>query len=155
MAATFGKLEDFDTASSDNWIQYIERMEYYFQANKITTGEMKCTILISAMGGKNYKLMRNLISPDKPGDKSFGELVEVMTKHFCLPPSEIVQRYKFIINWRHQWLMHPDLYQQQRGITLNLRSKAWQIYMVLKSSTIICLVRSLHYALTTNLCGVY
>jgi len=28
--------------------------------------------------------------------------------------------------------MHLDLYQQQRGITLNLRRKAWQLYMVLK-----------------------
>jgi len=95
MAATFGKLEKFDTASSNNWIQYIERMEYYFQANKITAGETKCAILISAMSGKAYKLMCNLISPNKPGDKSFGELVEVMTKHFCPPPSEIVQQYKF------------------------------------------------------------
>ena len=47
------------------------------------------------MGGKAYKLMRNLISPVMPSDKSFEELVEVMKKHFCPPPSEIVQRYKF------------------------------------------------------------
>ena len=47
------------------------------------------------MGGKAYKLMRNLISPAMPSDKSFKELVEVMKKHFCPPPSEIVQRYKF------------------------------------------------------------
>jgi len=89
------QLEEFDTASGDGWIQYIEKMEYYFQANKITAGEMKHIILIIAMGGKAQELMRNLISPDKPGDKSFGELVEVMTKHFCPPPSEIVQWYKF------------------------------------------------------------
>ena len=88
MAATFGKLEEFDTATGEDWIQYIERMEYYFQANKITAGETKRAILISAMGGKAYKLMRNLISPDKPGDKSFGELVEVMTKHFCPLPQK-------------------------------------------------------------------
>ena len=28
MAATFGKLEEFDTASGKDWVQYIERMEY-------------------------------------------------------------------------------------------------------------------------------
>ena len=33
--------------------------------------------------------------PYNPSDKSFMQLVEVMTKHFCLPPSEIIQRFKF------------------------------------------------------------
>ena len=91
MTTTFGKLEEFDMATGEDWIQYIERMEYYFQANKITHGDTKRAILIRSMGGKAYKMMRNLISPVKPSDKSFKELVEVMAKHFCPPPSEIVQ----------------------------------------------------------------
>jgi len=64
-------------------------MEYYFHATRLhVAGETKYAILISAMGGKAYKLMCNLISPDKPGDKSFGELVEVMTKHFAFLPQK-------------------------------------------------------------------
>ena len=90
MAATFGKLEEFDTTAGEDWIQYVERMEYYFQANGITEEGTKRAVLISAMGGKAYKLMRNLISPAKPKDKSFEQLVEIMKKHFCPPPSEIV-----------------------------------------------------------------
>ena len=82
MSATFGKLEEFDTAIGEDWIQYIERMEYYFQANKITENKTKRAVLISAMGGKAYKLMCNLISPAMPSDKLFEELVEVMKKHF-------------------------------------------------------------------------
>ena len=97
MAVTFGKLEEFDTATGEDCIQYVERMEYYFQANGITEEGTKRAVLISAMGGKGYKLMRNLISPVKPKDKSFEQLVEIMKKHFCPPPSEIVHRYKFII----------------------------------------------------------
>ena len=84
MAATFGKLEEFDMATGEDWIQYIERMEYYFQANKITAGDTKRAVLISSMGGKAYKLMRNLISPAKPNDKSFEELVEVMKKNISV-----------------------------------------------------------------------
>ena len=70
-------------------------MEYYFQANKITEGDTKRAVLISAMGEKAYKLMCSLISPAKPNDKSFGQLVQAMREHPCPPPSEIVQRYKF------------------------------------------------------------
>ena len=95
MAAMFGKLEEFDMATSKDWIQYIERMEFYFQANKITEGDTKRAILISTMGEKVYKLMRSLISPAKPNNISFGQLVEAMRGHLCPPPSEIVQRYKF------------------------------------------------------------
>ena len=35
------------------------------------------------------------MTPAKPGDKTYEELVEVMTQHHNPPPSEIVQRYKF------------------------------------------------------------
>ena len=34
--ATFGKIDEF--TDSDNWTQYIERLNYYFQANDITEG---------------------------------------------------------------------------------------------------------------------
>ena len=47
------------------------------------------------MGEKVYKLMCSLISPAKPNDQSFGQLVETMRGHLCPLPSEIVQRYKF------------------------------------------------------------
>ena len=47
------------------------------------------------MGEKAYKLMRSLVSPAKPNDKSFGLLVKAMRGHLCPPPSEIVQRHKF------------------------------------------------------------
>ena len=95
MATMFGKLEEFDMATGKDWIQYIERMEYYFQANKITEGDTKKAILISVMGEKAYKLMRSLVSPAKPNDKSFGHLVKAMRGHLCLLPSEIVQCHKF------------------------------------------------------------
>ena len=39
--------------------------------------------------------MYSLISPAKPNDKSFGQLVEAMRGHLCPLPSEIVQHYKF------------------------------------------------------------
>ena len=69
MAAIFGKLEEFYMATGKDWKQYIERMEYYFQANKITEGDTKRAVLISVMGEKAYKLMCSLISPAKPNVK--------------------------------------------------------------------------------------
>ena len=92
MAISFGKLEEFDTANGDDWVQYIECMEHYFLVNDITDAAKQRSIL---MGQKAYRILRNLVAPDKPTDVSFKNLVQTMTSHFCPPPSEIVQRFRF------------------------------------------------------------
>ena len=65
MAVSFGKLEEFDTTNSDDWVQYIECMENYFLANKITDASKQRSILISLMGQKAYKILRNIITLNK------------------------------------------------------------------------------------------
>lgn len=57
--------------------------------------QKKQAILLSCVGAPTYTLMRNLLSPEKPGPKSFDELVSLLKNHFNPKPSEIVQRWKF------------------------------------------------------------
>ena len=40
------------------------------------------------------------MSPEKPGDKSYEELVTILTHHFNPTPSETVQRFKFHSRFR-------------------------------------------------------
>ena len=54
------------------------------------------------MGPSAYKLLRSLVSPDKPGEKSYKELVTSMKLHHNPVPSEIVQRYKFNCRFRRE-----------------------------------------------------
>ena len=42
-----------------------------------------------------YKLIRSLVAPQKPTDKYYGELVEVLKIHSNLPPMIAVERFKF------------------------------------------------------------
>ena len=65
MAVSFGKLEEFDTANGDDWVQYIERMEHHFLVNEITDALKQRSILISSMGQKAYKILRNIVAPNK------------------------------------------------------------------------------------------
>ena len=95
MATSLGKLEEFDLISGDDCIQYVERMEFYFLANGVTETDKQRAILLSSTGAQAYKILRNFISPSTPMEKSFKQMVEVMKKHFCPSPSEIVQRFKF------------------------------------------------------------
>ena len=94
MAVTFGRIEEFDGAKED-WSQYEERLGHFFAANGVESAEKKRSIFLSVVGAATYKLLRSLVAPAKPGDKTYEELVKLLSAHFNPPPSEIVQRFKF------------------------------------------------------------
>ena len=68
--ATFGSVSEFNEQSED-WPQYIERLEHYFIANDIDDEGKKRSILLSVVGSKTYKLIKNLLSPVNPSAKTF------------------------------------------------------------------------------------
>ena len=57
--------------------------------------EKKRAILLSVCGAATYKLIRSLVHPHKPTDKTFEEIVKLVKHHHEPPPSEIVQRFNF------------------------------------------------------------
>ena len=68
-------------------------MEFYFAANVVTdTSKQRAIYSIK----HNWCTgLQSLAVPNSRTMKSLRELVKMMTKHFCPPPSEIVQRFKF------------------------------------------------------------
>ena len=99
MAALLGKIEEFD-ASKEEWPQYVERMDHFFAANSIDDAHKKKSTFLAVIGPATYTLLRNLVSPDKPGDKTYDELVAALKNHFNPTPSETVQRSKFHSRFR-------------------------------------------------------
>ena len=49
--AVIGTLEKFDL-HTENWLEYIERIELYFVAKAIETDEKKRGVLLTAVGAK-------------------------------------------------------------------------------------------------------
>ncbi|XP_049325965.1 uncharacterized protein LOC125785828 [Astyanax mexicanus] len=94
MAAMVGTLTRFDNGNQ-SWEEYCEVLSHFFEANEITDAAKKRAILLSSVGSQAYGLMRNLLSPTKPGEKTYDELVELLKEHYNPKPSEIVQRFKF------------------------------------------------------------
>ena len=93
-APVIGQPGAFD-AAKESWTQYSERVAYFFQANGITDQSKQKATLLAIIGPSAYKLLRSLIAPTKPDEKSYDELVAAMEKHHNPAPSEIVQRYRF------------------------------------------------------------
>ena len=98
MAQDVGKLEAFD-ASSDSITAYMERAELYMEAND-TPEEKQVAVFLTAMGANTYSLLRDLLTPAAPKDKSFADIVEVLKSHFEPKPLEISECFHF--NQRQQ-----------------------------------------------------
>uniref|UniRef100_A0A3B3T0U0 ribonuclease H n=1 Tax=Paramormyrops kingsleyae TaxID=1676925 RepID=A0A3B3T0U0_9TELE len=94
MATTVGSVAPFDS-ELQSWEEYCEILDYFLVANDIKEEEKKRAVLLSCVGAQTYALIRNLLSPVKPGDRSYAELVGLLNNHFHPKPSEIVQRWKF------------------------------------------------------------
>ena len=98
--ATFGKLKEFEP-ENEKISAYLERVELYFTANDIK--ERQVPIFLSVIGAKTYSLLRDLLAPTNPKEKSFDELAEVLKKHFEPKPLVIAERFTF-----HRRNQSPD-----------------------------------------------
>ena len=74
----------------EEWSQYVERLGHFMSANGITEAERKRDVFLSVIGPKEYRLLVSLIASTKCGDKSYAQLVKVLTDHHNPAPSGIV-----------------------------------------------------------------
>ena len=92
--ATFGKINEFDSSKED-WNSYVEQLEFFFVANGIEENARKRAILLTSCGAACYKLFRGLTQPQKPGDKTYAQLIQLMKLHQNPEPNQIAERFKF------------------------------------------------------------
>ena len=92
--AAHGNIEEFDHSAQD-WTEYCEQLEQYFLSNDVQDATKQCAILVSISGSATYRLIRNVVAPAKPTDKSFDNIVELVSDHYTPKPSAFVQRCRF------------------------------------------------------------
>ena len=93
-----GGMPQFEEAVED-WQSYQERLEQFIIANSIGE-DKKVATLLTLVGPKAYKLLKNLVAPAKPSEKSYEDLTKVLTGHFS--PKKNIIRERFIFNRRDQ-----------------------------------------------------
>ena len=94
--AVFGTIGEF--MEGDDWDEYTERLDQYFIANSIAdtdTVQKRKAVLISVVGARTYGLMKTLLAPQKPVDKTYNDLVTLIRNHVSPKPPVIAERYKF------------------------------------------------------------
>ena len=94
----YGQLSQFDS-EQETLSAYLERVDIFFQANNIAE-EKQVGIFLSLIRAKTYGLLRDLVAPAKPKEKSLAELTKTLGTHFEPRPLIIAERFHF--NQRNQ-----------------------------------------------------
>ena len=90
---TIGQLPAFQ-ADNERITDYLEQVQLFYEANGIEEGK-RVPVLLTAIGGKTYALLSNLLAPQKPSTKSFDELSVILKDHFEPKPVIIAERFHF------------------------------------------------------------
>ena len=89
-----GSIGAFESSEKE-WELYVERVELYLAANKITDKGQKRDVLLSVCGAKTYHILRDLLAPKKPSTTDYEDVVKCLKTHFNPKQGVAVHRYKF------------------------------------------------------------
>ena len=90
---TFGHLYEFDP-NAEYVIVYLERADLFLAANDMPD-EKKVSVFLSSVGKTTYALLRDLLQPQAPTDKSLTEIKAALKKQYQPTPSVIAEWFKF------------------------------------------------------------
>ena len=93
MATHYGQLQEF-LPESEDIATYLQRVDLYFVANEISSRK-QVPIFLNSVGAKVYGLLRSLVAPDDPKDKSMADLVEVLQSHYEPKRNVVAERFHF------------------------------------------------------------
>uniref|UniRef100_A0A8C4Q5E6 CCHC-type domain-containing protein n=1 Tax=Eptatretus burgeri TaxID=7764 RepID=A0A8C4Q5E6_EPTBU len=81
----------------DDFELFLEQLGCYFHANDVVDESKQKSILLATLSAEHYRLLRDLVAPDKPRDDglSFQNIVEKMKAHMAPEESLQLTRYQF------------------------------------------------------------
>nr|CAI5863340.1 unnamed protein product [Callosobruchus analis] len=96
---TVFSIETYDiTKKFDRWLM---RLESAFEVFHVPASK-KAAYLLHYMGPDAYDVLCDKLSPEKPGEKSYEELVSIMKLHYNPEPLEIAEIFRFLQRKQHE-----------------------------------------------------
>ena len=71
----------------ETWKSYTECPTQYFITNDVKSADKQFAVFLSVCGPTTDQLIRNILTPVKPTDRLFDQLVELVEKHRNPKPS--------------------------------------------------------------------
>ena len=104
MYPMFGRIQEYEPVN-ELFSTYLERVQLFCLANGVED-DKKVPVFLSVVGSKTYSLLRNLVSPALPQNKTFEQLVAILKSHFEPKPLIIAERFHF---HRHSQAMEESI----------------------------------------------
>lgn len=82
-------------AQKDNWENYREQLFFALEAAGSLESVQKRALFLSQCGKETFSLIVSLLSPRKPSEVSFEEIVQLLNKFFVPTPHPILETEKF------------------------------------------------------------
>ena len=90
---TYRMIKEFDPTVK-TITAYLKRLQLYFGANGVAD-EKKVPVLLTVVGPKVYMLLRGLLAPALPKEKSYAYLEKALMDHYEPKPLVIAERLDF------------------------------------------------------------
>ena len=94
--------------SGGDFEEFEERLQFYFDANDVgritdsstdaetaAAGRKKKSVLISSLSAAVYSILKSLCLPKKPAEKSYDEIVKLLTDYYKPEVSSVAATYQF------------------------------------------------------------
>ena len=89
----FGRIQEYQP-ENELFSAYLERVQLFFLANGVED-DKRVLIFLSVVGSKTYSVLRNLVAPTLPQEKTFAHLVTILKSHFEPKPVIIAESFHF------------------------------------------------------------
>ena len=122
-AQQLGRMQEFEP-DTESISAYLERLQMFFEANDIAA-EKKVSVLLTVIGRQNFSLLRNLVAPESPKDKSFDDLTKLLKSHFEPKKLVIAERFNFYRRDQQAGESIMDFVADLRRLTLNCEFEAF------------------------------
>lgn len=78
----------------NDWELFVDRLDHFFELNKVPTAKHQ-PILLTTINECTYKKLQDICHPDVPQDKSFDELIELLSRQYFITRPVFWERKKF------------------------------------------------------------
>ena len=76
-------------------LTYAQRFEHFLLANNVKEDEQKRHLLLAMIGGRTFKLLANLVAPQKPDEVAYEAIHKQLQEHYKPKPIKIAERFRF------------------------------------------------------------
>lgn len=79
----------------DDWEQFVERVEFYFEAKGITNEDKKRAIFLTKIDAEAYAVVKKVCAPEKPKDVTLVDIIKKVTEYVKPKTNVTVLRSRF------------------------------------------------------------